>query len=62
MIVFSYLDVPSGFPEQEEQSIQELLELGVDGLIIFPAQGEYFSDEILKLVVNKFPFVLITGT
>ncbi|ETT37626.1 GntR family transcriptional regulator [Paenibacillus sp. FSL R5-192] len=48
-----------GIPEQEEQSIQELLELGVDGLIIFPAQGEYFSDEILKLVVNKFPFVLI---
>lgn len=48
-----------GIPEQEERSIQELLELGVDGLIIFPAQGEYFSDEILKLVVNKFPFVLI---
>ena len=51
-----------GIPEQEEQSIQELLELGVDGLIIFPAQGEYFSDEILKLVVNKFPFVLIDRT
>ncbi|WP_308737465.1 GntR family transcriptional regulator [Paenibacillus sp. PCH8] len=48
-----------GIPEQEEQSIRELLELGVDGLIIFPAQGEYFSDEILKLVVSKFPFVMI---
>ncbi|WP_338119273.1 GntR family transcriptional regulator [Paenibacillus polysaccharolyticus] len=48
-----------GIPEQEEQCIRELLELGVDGLIIFPAQGEYFSDEILKLVVGKFPFVMI---
>lgn len=48
-----------GIPEQEEQCIRELLELGVDGMIIFPAQGEYFSDEILKLVVSKFPFVMI---
>ncbi|MFE6073780.1 GntR family transcriptional regulator [Paenibacillus sp. NPDC057886] len=48
-----------GIPEQEEQCIRELLELGVDGLIIFPAQGEYFSEEILKLVIHKVPFVMI---
>ncbi|AZN39361.1 GntR family transcriptional regulator [Paenibacillus albus] len=48
-----------GSPEYEEQAIQGLLELGVDGLIIFPAQGEYFNAEILKLAITKFPFVLI---
>ncbi|ASA26429.1 GntR family transcriptional regulator [Paenibacillus donghaensis] len=48
-----------GIPELETQAIQQLLGLGVDGLIIFPAQGEYFSAEILKLVIQKFPFVTI---
>ncbi|MDQ0193367.1 GntR family transcriptional regulator [Paenibacillus wynnii] len=48
-----------GDPDNEEQSIQKLLNLGVDGLIVFPAQGEYFSAEILKLVIGKFPLVLV---
>ncbi|SFE10841.1 DNA-binding transcriptional regulator, LacI/PurR family [Paenibacillus catalpae] len=48
-----------GIPALEEEAIKGLLELGVDGLIIFPAQGEYFNAEILKLVINQFPFVLV---
>ncbi|WP_339250564.1 GntR family transcriptional regulator [Paenibacillus sp. FSL P2-0136] len=48
-----------GIPENEEQAIQKLLNLGVDGLIIFPAQGEYFNAEILKLVIGRFPLVLV---
>lgn len=48
-----------GVPEQEEESIQKLLQLGVNGLIVFPAQGEYFNAEILKLVIRKFPLVLV---
>ncbi|CAI6015711.1 GntR family transcriptional regulator [Cohnella sp. JJ-181] len=48
-----------GIPAYEEEAIKGLLELGVDGLIIFPAQGEYFNPEILKLVIDKFPFVLV---
>lgn len=48
-----------GIPSIEEEAIKGLLELGVDGLIIFPAQGEYFNAEILKLVINQFPFVLV---
>lgn len=48
-----------GIPSLEEKAIQSMLELGVDGLIIFPAQGEYFNAEILKLVIDKFPFVLV---
>ncbi|MFC6649044.1 GntR family transcriptional regulator [Paenibacillus rhizoplanae] len=48
-----------GIPENEEQAIQKMLKLGVDGLIIFPAQGEYFNAEILKLVIRRFPLVLV---
>ncbi|ANE45501.1 GntR family transcriptional regulator [Paenibacillus swuensis] len=48
-----------GIPALEEEAIQGMLELGVDGLIIFPAQGEYFNPEILKLVIGRFPFVLV---
>ncbi|NWL87656.1 GntR family transcriptional regulator [Paenibacillus sp. 79R4] len=48
-----------GVQENEEETIRKLLELGVDGLIVFPAQGEYFNAEILKLVIERFPLVLI---
>ncbi|RCW46427.1 GntR family transcriptional regulator [Paenibacillus prosopidis] len=48
-----------GIPSYEEESIKGLLELGVDGLIIFPAQGEFFNAEILKLVISQFPLVLV---
>ncbi|HEY0827362.1 MAG TPA: GntR family transcriptional regulator [Bacilli bacterium] len=48
-----------GIPVNESKAIEALLNLGVDGLIIFPAQGEFFSAEILKLVVEQFPLVLI---
>lgn len=48
-----------GVPANEEEEIKGMLELGVDGLIILPAQGEYFNAEILKLVIGQFPFVLV---
>ncbi|MDU4696181.1 MAG: substrate-binding domain-containing protein [Paenibacillus sp.] len=48
-----------GIQENEEATIRKLLQLGVDGLIVFPAQGEYFNAEILKMVIERFPLVLI---
>ncbi|MGG6310999.1 GntR family transcriptional regulator [Paenibacillus macerans] len=48
-----------GIQENEEDTIRKLLRLGVDGLIVFPAQGEYFNAEILKMVIERFPLVLI---
>ncbi|QGH36056.1 GntR family transcriptional regulator [Gracilibacillus salitolerans] len=48
-----------GIPEREEKAIKEMLAYGVDGLIVFPAKSEHYSLEILKMIVNKFPFVLI---
>lgn len=46
-------------PSREDKVIRELLEYGIDGLIIIPAKAEHYSLEILKMVVNKFPLVLI---
>lgn len=48
-----------GLPDKEEKIIKELLDFGVDGLIIYPAQAEHYSSEILKMVVDQFPLVLI---
>ncbi|GAB2566443.1 GntR family transcriptional regulator [Gracilibacillus alcaliphilus] len=46
-------------PEREDKAIRELLDYGIDGLIISPAKAEHYSREILKMIVDRFPFVLI---
>ncbi|MBW5445640.1 GntR family transcriptional regulator [Cohnella sp. CFH 77786] len=43
----------------EEQAIQMLRAFGVDGFIIYPTRGKHFSPEILKLVIDQFPHVLV---
>lgn len=43
----------------EEESIQAFLELGVDGIIIMPVQGEYYNDAILKLYLEGYPIVFL---
>ncbi|WP_200410833.1 GntR family transcriptional regulator [Virgibacillus salexigens] len=48
-----------GIPENEEKLVKELLDDGIEGLIVFPAKAEHYSSEILKMVINKFPFILI---
>lgn len=45
--------------EMEANAIRELLNIGVDGIIIFPVDQETYSDEILMLKVNRFPLVLV---
>ncbi len=44
---------------EEEKAIEELLDIGVDGLIILPVHGEHYNMKILELVLRKFPLVLI---
>jgi len=39
--------------------IKEMLEYGVDGLIIYPVEGENYNNEILSLTLSKFPLVLV---
>lgn len=48
-----------GNQEQEMQAIDELIDMGAEGIIIMPVHGDYYSEEILKLVVEKFPIVFV---
>ena len=51
---FSY-----GIREKETQEIEFLLRQGIRGLIVMPCHGSYYSESILKLVLDGFPVVLI---
>lgn len=48
-----------GDPKLEEQLIDELIELGVEGLMILPSSSDYISPRLLELVSTNFPIVLI---
>lgn len=48
-----------GDPELEEEMIDEMITIGVDGLMILPSSSEYLSPRLLELVSKKFPVVLI---
>lgn len=45
--------------EQEIQTIQNMISLGVKGIINQPAHGFIYSDEILKFYLSGFPLVFI---
>lgn len=51
---FSY-----GRREKETEEIEFLKNLGVKGIIVMPCHGLYYNTEILKLVIEGFPMVLI---
>lgn len=44
---------------EETEVIASFLKQGVDGLIIFPVENETYNDSILRLSLDRFPFVLI---
>ncbi len=45
--------------EKEKRLITKFRDYGVDGFIIFPVHNERFNNEILKLILDKFPVILI---
>ncbi|HBM79874.1 MAG TPA: GntR family transcriptional regulator, partial [Clostridiaceae bacterium] len=45
--------------ELEEKAIDELTQLGVDGIIIMPAHGENYNPKLVRLVLDGFPVVVI---
>ena len=44
---------------EESRSIKELIEAGVRGLIVFPTEDEKYNESLLRLSLDKFPFVFI---
>lgn len=45
--------------EIEKQVLQEVQQLNVAGIIIYPVEGETYSEDILRLTLNQFPLVII---
>ncbi|WP_459967553.1 GntR family transcriptional regulator [Paenibacillus sp. JCM 10914] len=45
--------------QEESKVISSFLKQGVDGMIIFPVENETYNDSILRLSLDRFPFVLI---
>jgi DNA-binding LacI/PurR family transcriptional regulator/DNA-binding transcriptional regulator YhcF (GntR family) len=48
-----------GHREIEMDAITRLVGAGVRGLIVFPIHGEYYNDELLRIVIDGFPVVLV---
>ncbi|MGH2534725.1 MAG: GntR family transcriptional regulator [Thermomicrobiales bacterium] len=48
-----------GSREVEEQAIRSFVAAGVDGLIVFPVHGEYYNVDLLRLVLDAYPVVLV---
>ncbi|MCL6442757.1 MAG: GntR family transcriptional regulator [Alicyclobacillus sp.] len=53
------LKLTNGSQEEEEHAIRSLVELGADGLMVMPVHGEMYNAEIVRLVLDSFPLVLI---
>lgn len=43
----------------ESDAIDRLLAQGVDGILVIPSHGEYYNERLLRLVVDRFPLVVI---
>ncbi|MFF2093866.1 GntR family transcriptional regulator [Paenibacillus sp. NPDC058174] len=48
--------------QDEIVKIKDMMEAQVDGLIIYPVEGENYNSEILSLTLSKFPLVLVDRT
>lgn len=48
-----------GSLEEEASAIDTFLSAGVDGLIVFPVHGEFYNERLLRMVLDRFPLVLV---
>src|SRR5438045_8899272 len=49
-----------GLQEQEERAIDRLMRLrAVDGLIVFPVNGEFYNASLLRVALEGYPLVLV---
>lgn len=45
--------------ETEKRLLNQLVRSRVNGIIIYPAQGQTYNEDILKLTLNEFPVVIV---
>lgn len=48
-----------GSVEEEDKALNELVDLGVEGIVLMSVQGETYSTNVLRLVLEDFPIVLV---
>ncbi len=48
-----------GSVEEENRALDDLIDLGVEGIILMSVQGETYSANVLRLVLEEFPIVLV---
>ncbi len=48
--------------QMESETIRDFLNLPVDGLIVICSRGEHLNNDILRLILDKFPVVLVEKT
>lgn len=48
-----------GTPQDEVDSVRDLLRAGIAGLIMWPAPGVYINEELVRLRLARFPIVLV---
>jgi GntR family transcriptional regulator, arabinose operon transcriptional repressor len=53
------LSVSYGDQKNERSALHQLLALNVQGIIIMPAHGRYYNSDLLRLVLDHFPVVII---
>lgn len=49
----------NGITQKEDELIKDLIETGVKGIILLPTSSEFLSPNLLKMITNNFPFVVI---
>jgi len=45
--------------EQEERVLADLIRCGVSGIIVYPVEGELYNEYVLKLILERFPLVVV---
>ncbi|TLS48458.1 GntR family transcriptional regulator [Paenibacillus antri] len=53
------IQLSDGLLEREKDAIKLFMDMGVQGLLIFPVDEEQYNEEILSMKFSGFPFVLI---
>jgi len=46
-------------PERERELMREMVSSGAEGIIVFPAEGESYSEDILRLTLDRYPIVVL---
>ena len=49
-------------PAREAEAIRECLAMGAAGLIVFPVDSETHNEEIMRLKLERYPFVVVDRT